>query len=509
MLLFNHLHERFFVPLSRGNIKLHEECLLEIYKLFYENDQAFPRKEDMLLALCEVIARNPDLWFEEPEEIGEQGGEVGSRPKLNRKREDESLSRHPAIARARKVYRLLCETGWFAEMVYGLQTHTELSPQAQALMQTLVRIHRGISEEMDGTLQTLNAVLGKLANGEDQFASGLASCLKLLQDFRKSLRATHSDMSRIREEVLKGKTVGERIDTLMQRFVNEVLVKDFKQMMSNRHPYLMRAETSATIRTFMSDRGKMRKIGEELAARSVQKSLDQLAMEERELAIDNGTLLAEQQFSDIEDCLEQITLLTNAIMEAKSKLEEQLRIQARHQHRMRPQNEELLEEMIEAVGTLIAQSEDVDALCLPNHFIDRPPGFSERALWEPAAPRRKVAAVTAKKQVIDRLATFRSQLDDEFLNRIIPDDNALGRFIERALGDANTVELNDDILADVDDYMASSAVLTLARGDEMPTDLERLYAIEPVAGVFRTKYAESPGYKIARKTPAMDLKHAS
>jgi hypothetical protein len=195
-------------------------------------------------------------------------------------------------------------------------------------------------------------------------------------------------------------------------------------------------------------------------------------------------------------------------MEAKSKLEEQLRIQARHQHRMRPQNEEQLEEVIEALATLIAEADDVEVLEVPTLAIDRPPGFSEKALWEPSAPRRKVAATTGKKQTIDRLATFRSQLDDEFLNRIVPGDDVLQAFIERALGAADTVVLHDDILANVDDYMASSTVLTLSRGDDIPPNLQKLYLIEPVNTMFCTKYAESPGYKITRKT-ALGLQHAS
>lgn len=501
MALFNQLDDRFFAPLARGNTRLHERCLLAILKKFYLDNVEFPTKDGMLRILADVIHDNPDLWVEDIDELQDETQSLRSK-RSTRYREDESLSKHPAIARARRVYRYLCDTGWFTEMVHGLQVHTELTPAAQSLMETLYRIHEGISEEMDGTLQTLNAVLAQLANGEDKFASGLASCLKQLREFQTSLRATRSDMARIRDEVLRGKTIGDRIDTLMEKFVNEILIKDLKRMMSDRHPYLMRTGTVAIIRGFMADRGKMRKIGEELASKKLTKPFEQLTYSERKDAIDAGVLLAEQQFAAIEECLDQIEVYTDAIMEAKSKLEEQLRVQARHQHRVRPEHERKVEDMIGQFGRLLAGVETPEELPeVPSLLVERSMSIHPKAFWEPFAPRKKIETVTSRNDRIDHLANFRAKLDDAFLKRIMPTDQVLRAFIEKALGSGNVVELGDGILHDIDDFIASSVILTLSRGDEIPPSIRNDYVIEPISEMISTRYAVSPGYRITRKTP--------
>jgi hypothetical protein len=485
--LFNQLHDRIFAPLASPSAKLYEQALLAIYGRFYRNHQEFPSRDEIVSTVREILEGRPELW------LGEEGDEETS--------EGAVTLRAQAQVRAKLVVRKLIDCGWLEESKSGFAVQVDFTPSGIHLMKSLADIDDGSNIRVEGALALLTSILGNLANGQSGFASGLDTCVRQLDSLRNAMRATYSRMHNIRDEVMKGKSNRERFTILMTRYVGDVFQHDLKHLMSERHPYRYRYQTIATIRSFTSDEAKMQRIGSELAELHFKAAMESPRVEDRIEAVRKGVEMAFSQFGDVENILERIQDVAKAIMDANGKLEEQLRVQGRYQHRKKPEQERRVEETIGKLARHIAANEETrDEPGVPFTLSDRQTAIHVKAFWEPPAPRPKIGKTTFGSQDADPLMDYRRKMDDEFLNRLSPSEDRIARFIEREMGDADTLEFDDTLLVGIDDFLVSSTILNIAVTQDVPPSLAARFSFEvpSLSDTVRSAYVRCPAFIVRR-----------
>lgn len=486
MSLFKVLPDRIFAPLAGPNKHLFEQCLLAIYARFYEVTLNTPSREEVIETIDGIIGDLPDLFIVEDEFT----------PK------HDSNGKSAGWSRARRAAKYLEDTGWLETSKSGYFVQMEFSPVALPLIKALSEIEYASSKGLEGVMQTLQVIFEKMMNGQEAYTAALTDCVRLLKDVHISMRATRTKMNSIREEVFKGKNHEERFRILMDTYVAQVLHYDISKLMSESHPYRFKRQILGVIEKLMADRGRMQVIGREFAKDAFPSTMDDDDDEAKIKALAEGINHAYRRFDDLREALDMIEETSRSIMSVKQKIEAQLDIYGTIRLTQRGTDNQKIENMIEGlVGVMAARPSEIDneGIGLPQIVLDRRVILHENALRDPPMPRRKPERKVLERTLPDPVMDFRMQLNDAYTRRINPGDDRIVEFLDRFLGERERAELDEETLADIDDFVLASALLRIVISGELPPAIEKRFTLEAhPTHLVDTHYMKCPGFTVFR-----------
>ena len=237
-MLFNKLPDDIFAPLSGQNRQVYQTVLLELSDLFFDEDLIDPFiPKDLVRSQIEnaVVRMGVRRWVAESDDESETELPTSSADYTNR------------------IYRRLVATGWLEEEQKIYRTYVLLQPSVSYLLRNLVSIARFEKRSYGGTVlnvlssleSALNDPVGRgitLAEAADtasEFSAHLTDMLLGLRELKITLSESHNP-----QEIVRG---------FFERFVEHILVSDYKTLKTKNNPFRFRRQILSLLRDLQFD----------------------------------------------------------------------------------------------------------------------------------------------------------------------------------------------------------------------------------------------------------------
>ncbi|WP_293327241.1 Wadjet anti-phage system protein JetA family protein [Parvibaculum sp.] len=263
MLLFDQLPLEIFQPLAHGNKLLFAKVLEDLYRRFFEEQDA-PRRAEVEHAIYQTLTENLDLWVDEEETLlGFDDLKVagsGRRLRRRKRKGDGSSGTDLAMARSRHIYTRLVNCGWLEEQEQGVQILVEMPFAPTLLLTRLLMLKDGISLKVGGVVAAAKSSLeAAVANPQE---SGLAviQAARNIEEFVTTLRAIQSSLRNVEKSFLERASRDQGVELLIEGFVEGLLLKDFKLIYEGTHPYAHRGQIIRLTDDILDDEDRLREL---------------------------------------------------------------------------------------------------------------------------------------------------------------------------------------------------------------------------------------------------------
>ncbi|MDF2182019.1 Wadjet anti-phage system protein JetA family protein [Neptuniibacter sp. CAU 1671] len=239
-MLFNKLPDQLFIPLSGQNRQVYQSVLLSLADLFFDEDLVDPFvPKDLVRSAIEdaVVRLGVRRW--EPEE-GESAEEQQALPSSSA----EYTSR---------IYRRLVETGWLEEEQRIYRTYVLLSPSISFLLRTLVAIANLEKRSYGGAV--LNVLSSLEAAIKDPVGRGitLSEAAQTAADFSAHLTDMMLGLRELKINLSQSNNPQEIVRNFFDRFVEHILVSDYKTLKTKNNPFRFRQQILSLLRELQFD----------------------------------------------------------------------------------------------------------------------------------------------------------------------------------------------------------------------------------------------------------------
>lgn len=471
------------MPLAGPNKQLFEASLLRMYDLFLSGTQESPTREEVIKTISEIIQDTPDLW--------QSDDDMGN---------TDDITTHTSSDRARRACKHLEDCGWFAVNKSGYRTQVEFSPGTIPLIQSLSKINDGSVMRLEGVMSTLNAILGKLDSGQDGYASALEQCSVHLHEVYTHMKGTRTKLLSLRSDTFKLRTYQARFDYLLSRYMEDIHKHDITHLMSDRHPYLLKKKTLRVIDNIVGEDGRMAKLGHEIALSEFSSKMENGTDIERYDAEEKGMSIAEHLFSKIKDTLDLIEDVAKSIMDIKRKIDVQLATQGSMRSVFSRGDNDHLSEVINIFAKSMSKRNSYSNTDgVPDLLISRCDYIGEFNLREPNSIAKPKSSKLSD-ELPDPIGDFRKELTDEYLHRISPDEFKLENFLDKILNINDQVEINNEVIKSVDDFIMVSTLIKIIVSGDCPSNLHKKFNFqhENEWDMVQTEWANMPRVKVRR-----------
>lgn len=236
--LFNKLPDDIFLPLSGQNRYIYEVVLLELADLFFDEDLIDPFiPKDLVRSTIEnaVVRFGIRRWAAESDEEGESEVPLSSADYTNR------------------IYRRLVQTGWLEEEQRIYRTYVLLSPAISYLLRSLTSIARLEKRSYGGAvLNVLSSLESAIADPEGRGIT-LAEAAQTAADFSAHLTDMLLGLRELKISLSGSSTPQEIVRSFFDRFVEHILVSDYKTLKTKNNPFRFRRKILSMMRDLQFD----------------------------------------------------------------------------------------------------------------------------------------------------------------------------------------------------------------------------------------------------------------
>ena len=499
MPLFRYLNDDAFLIFSRKHRHLYEAALLDVHDRFFASGAVFPTPQELTHAIYDLVARQPELLLHD-EDPGEGLPEVVSKGRRRLKFAGNSGETGDKVLKAAsQVYQGLVRTGWLEEEEYGLKVTVDMPMGALLVIQRLSSLKSDVSQRFGGLVVHVKASL-ELVEGlsaEKSPEKARSTAVHALREARvqagqfvKTLRAILSDLKRIRKSLLESQNLRQKMDTYFEEFIGELILKDFRAILTFNHPYRFRDQIVATARRIAYTEGLLTLLAEGYVEIGV--ALD--APSARDEAV-SDLLSIEGTFETVGEMFERIAQFRRAL---ESRLRNTVKYAEQGERGLASRSRNLVVRM-EAL--LLADPNRYARSTVPVAIEPVITPWSERQLAPQRQARQPIEARPLAKRPYDPIYEFRKRMRADYLDRISPSPERVKRFLERVLSPDHTTEARFIDIKDVDDFFAFDAARRYALTREVPALLSRDFEFEylPDAAPHESEWLRCSNFVVSRR----------
>ena len=246
-MLFNKLPDDLFLPLSGKNRQVYQAVLLSLSDLFFDEDLVDPFvPKDLVRSTIEgaVIRLGVRRW--EPEE-----GDT----------EEEQLALPSSSAEyTSRIYRRLVVTGWLEEEQRIYRTYVLLSPAISFLLRTMVSISNLEKRSYGGAVLNVLSSLEAAVNDPAGRGITLSEAAQTAADFSAHLTDMMLGLRELKINLSETNNPQEIVRNFFDRFVEHILVSDYKTLKTKNNPFRFRQQILSLLRDLQFDSLKLEQL---------------------------------------------------------------------------------------------------------------------------------------------------------------------------------------------------------------------------------------------------------
>jgi len=422
--LFNKLPEDIFLPLSGQNRQVYQSVLLELADLFFDEDLIDPFiPRDLVRSTIEnaVVRLGVRRWEAEP---GEEPG--------------AELPRSSAEY-TNRIYRRLVQTGWLEEEQKVYRTYVLLSPSVSYLLRSLVSIARLEKRSYGGAVLNVLSSLESAVNDPQGRGITLSEAAQTAADFSAHLTDMMLGLRELKINLSASNNPQEIVRGFFDRFVEQVLVSDYKTLKTRNNPFRFRRQILSMLRDLQFDPLKLQQLTEHY-----QQQMD-LSPEVAEAQV-------HQHINRIIRIFDSVDQRLAAIDDFRYQLEKRVADTVRYMDKTTPGMAARLSRLIAALGNQ------------PDRVIPPVDTLEEVGFISPASVRAPVRRrIEAKPSIITRREIDPSVLElrrlfKEWKERREVNVDRIEHYLESQLAGRDRLSATDFRIGSVEDYICFSYV---------------------------------------------------
>ena len=307
-MLFNKLPDDIFLPLSGQNRRIYEVVLLELADLFFDEDLIDPFiPKDLVRSTIEnaVVRYGIRRWAAEADDESESDLPLSSADYTNR------------------IYRRLVQTGWLEEEQRIYRSYVLMSPANSFLLRSLASISKLEKRSYGGAV--LNVLSSLESAVADPVGRGIAleEAAQTAADFSAHLTDMLLGLRELKISLAESSTPQEIVRSFFDRFVEHILVSDYKTLKTKNNPFRFRRQILSMMRDLQFDPLK----------------LDQLAEHyqmQYELPVEDAEALVQQHINRVIRIFESVDQRLAAIDDFRYQLEKRVADTVRYMDKTTP-----------------------------------------------------------------------------------------------------------------------------------------------------------------------------
>lgn len=449
MALFRDLNDDIFLLFSRAGRHLHARVVIDLFDHFFAEPTVFPGRNEVVGRIYDTLRAHPTLWTDDIDTFGDV---ADIKVKGRRVRKGAPAQRDDRqdliLGRAQRAYNRLLATGWLEEEAFGLKVTVDMPPAAMWLAERLVDIDKGLATSFRGVVVTIrNALAAVVLADSATNAAGLHKAAEMTLRFSRELRAVVSSLRGIERDIMAAGSLGERLSTFFEDFVERLVLRDFESIYKTNHPYRFKHEILGYA-DGINDDGNVRTLAIE---GYVESEIAPRAAAGQQLDADLLTLRT--VFDSIDETYQRIDAF-------RIRLEARLRNTVRYAETANMRQSQRLSALIcrldQALGTLV-QEEDTDWLA--EHEADGPvvedtAPWSSALLAEPRMPRKPVSSAEMRLPSMDPAIRLRHAMLRRYNDLFIVSSTEVTRFLEQRIPPSGTGEARYMRIDSVEDFLA-------------------------------------------------------
>lgn len=443
-MLFNKLPDDIFLPLSGQNRQVYQSVVLELADLFFDEDLIDPFiPRDLVRSTIEnaVVRLGVRRW---ENEAGEEA--------------TAELPRSTAEY-TNRIYRRLVQTGWLEEEQKVYRTYVLLSPSVSYLLRSLVSIAKLEKRSYGGAVLNVLSSLESAVNDPEGRGITLAEAAQTAADFSAHLTDMMLSLRELKINLSASNNPQEIVRGFFDRFVEQVLVSDYKTLKTRNNPFRFRRQILSMLRDLQFDPLKLQQLAEHY-----QLQLD--------VSCDVAEAQVHQHINRIIRIFESVDQRLAAIDDFRYQLEKRVADTVRYMDKTTPGMAARLSRVIAAAGKL------------PDHVVPCMDTLDEVGFISPAsvrAPVRRRVETTPRvitQQVIDPKVLELRRLFKEWKERREVNVDRIETYLESQLAGRNKLCATDFRIDSVEDYICFSYIRHLSSLGKKARHMRNRYRIQ-------------------------------
>ena len=426
-MLFNKLPDDIFLPLSGQNRQIYQTVLLELADLFFDEDLIDPFiPKDLVRSQIEnaIVRFGIRRWEKEGDDDSE---ELPS----------------SAAEYTNRIYRRLLNTGWLEEEQRIYRTYVLLSPAVSYLLRSLVSIARLEKRSYGGAV--LNVLSSVEAAVADPVGRGitLSEAAQTAADFSAHLTDMLLGLRELKISLSDSNSPQEIVRSFFDRFVEHILVSDYKTLKTKNNPFRFRRKILSILRDLQFDPLKVRQLAEHYQMQF-------------EAEYDDAEAMVHQHIQRIIRIFESVDQRLSAIDDFRYQLEKRVADTVRYMDKTTPGMAARLSRLISAVGQLPEQQIPVV------DTLDQIGFISPASVRAPVQRRVETTPRVIQQQVIDPKVLELRQLFKEWKARREVKIDRIEAYLDEQFEDRNQLHAREFRIDTIEDYICFSYVRHLS-----------------------------------------------
>lgn len=423
-MLFNKLPDDIFLPLSGQNRRIYEVVLLELADLFFDEDLIDPFiPKDLVRSTIEnaVVRFGVRRWAAEGDDESDSDIPLSSADYTNR------------------IYRRLVQTGWLEEEQRIYRTYVLLSPAISYLLRSLTTIARLEKRSYGGAvLNVLSSLESAIADPEGRGIT-LAEAAQTAADFSAHLTDMLLGLRELKINLSGSSTPQQIVRSFFDRFVEHILVSDYKTLKTKNNPFRFRRKILSMMRDLQFDPLKVEQLTRHY---QMQYELDH----------DEAEALVQQHINRIIRIFESVDQRLAAIDDFRYQLEKRVADTVRYMDKTTPG-------MAARLSRLIAELGKQDEAAIPVvESLDEVGFLSPSSVRSPI--RRRVQAkprIITQAEIDPKVLALR-QLFKEWKERREVKVDRIEAYLEEQFAGRDSLNATDFRIDSIEDYICFSYV---------------------------------------------------
>jgi hypothetical protein len=461
MKLFGTLPDTLFGALAHSNRHLHARILMRLRRAYFEDLLSDEPTRDQVQAEIEreIAEGGPD-----PEDDGGQAEGAG-----------------PLHT---NIYYALLRAGWFEETRERFTVRVEMPQEVHFLLDCLAKVQDGLDLSYGGAVVEILSSLRPVRDDPVRFALGIANAAEKTRQFARHLKGLTSSLRLVERSLVQQSAFADVCRTFFADFIDKLLVKDFKKLLTQNNPFQLRRDLLSVARGLMAD-------DDQVLEAVAQAYVDQNEAADRNAAMDRiyadlSTVI--RVFSSVDTALERIN-------------DRQSRIAVRFRNAIiykSGNGGRQSQGVARALAALAESAGEAGAPGLPSQFGGAWEAYGQKSLTGVRSRRpAPEPAATRVRQANPALASFMRAKNDHAA-AVRMNSGRLAAYIEKAMAGADRAEDAAFPLAAAGDLIAFSSLRMVESG--FGGVLKVRYRLEILPGAFRHELIECGRFAIVRAT---------
>lgn len=476
-MLFNKLPDNLFMPLSGQNKHVYQAVLISLADLFFDEDLVDPFvPKDLVRSTIEAVVIRLGVRRWEPEE-----GET--------EEEQQELPRSTAEYTSR-IYRRLVASGWLEEEQRIYRTYVLLSPANSFLLRTLVSIANLEKRSYGGAVLNVLSSLEAAINDPQGRGITLSEAAQTAADFSAHLTDMMLGLRELKINLSQTNNPQEIVRSFFERFVEHILVSDYKTLKTQNNPFRFRQQILSMLRELQFDTLKL----EHLTLHYQQQF---------EVELHDAEARVHQHINRIIRIFDSVDQRLAIIDDFRYRLEKRVSDTVRYMDKTTPG-------MASRLSRVISEVARKDGREIPRIRTLEEVGFiSPGSVRAPIKRRTPAEPRVITKQEIDPKVLELRRLFKEHKERRIVKIDRIEAYLERHLLGRDEVNAADFSIESIEDYICFSYIRHLQSLGKQARSTIAKYAVEMQDDYVNVAdMVECRNFCITRKNPSKDVNHA-